>query len=290
MSPKSTEELALESPAEDATLSEVQMWMSELIRHGRSLAKPGAMRSAAAKHFSGNDHLSPAEQIDIYRTQFWLRHTNILIDDFPGVTGLLGQKAWEKVAESYLTELGYDIPALRNLGMRLPQHLEGLDDLFNKKLLVDMARLECAYVDAFDVADDPTLSAEKVAKIPAEKWPTAVLRLSHSIRLLRVDYAVADLRRQLRADPGSVDKFAIEKNPQNLVIYRRDRALYDKAVSLPAFLLLEKLGEGVPLVPACEQVVEIQSSASAVFDEQLMEWFTLWGRLGWIVDVDHSSR
>jgi hypothetical protein len=286
---KSTDELAAASPPAGASLSDVQEWMSELIRHERGLAKSETMREAAARHFSGNERLSPAQQIDIYRTQFWLRHTNILIEDFPGVTSLLGQEIWEKVAESYLTQRGYDIPTLRDLGQRIPEHLEGLDNLFNKRLLLDMARLECAYVDAFDVPDDPVLSSAKVAQIPAEKWANAVLHLSHSIRLLRVNYAVADLRRTLRADAKSVDKLAIEPNPQNLVIYRRDRGLFDKAVSLPAFLLLEKLREGVPLVPACERVVALEPTAAEVFDEQLMEWFALWGRLGWIVDVEVPS-
>lgn len=280
-----TDDLAHIAPPPNASLTEVQLWLARLIRHQRSLNKSEPLRRAATVHVSGNDRLSAAEQIDIYRKQFWLRHTSLLIEDFPGVTTLLGQERWEQIAESYLCEHGYEVIALRDLGKGLPAHLGAQGDLESVDLLVDMARLECAYLDAFDARDDPALSAEKVSQIPLESWPMAVLRTASSVRLLEVSYPVADVRRALRADPSSVDASSVERRPQNLVVYRRDHALFDKALSRPAFLLLERLTRGMALIPACESVVAVEPEAARVFDEELMEWFSLWGRLGWIVDV-----
>jgi hypothetical protein len=287
-----TDELAALAPPADATLSEVQRWMTLLLRHRKGLAKSEAMQKAASLHFSGNAHLSPAEQIDIYRGQFWLRHTGVLVEDFPGVANLLGQRAWERIAESYLTRYGYKIFALKDLGRDLPAHLAAQEDLVAKELLVDMARLEWAYASVFDVRDDPILSRERLAEIPPAAWAGARFELSNALRLLKVSYPVADLRRQLKEDPMSVPNHTlVEREEQNLVVYRRDGSLWDKSISRAAFLLLAEFQKGAPLIPACEAVVREDPSTAAVFDEKLVQWFGLWGQLGWItaVHIDEAS-
>ena len=290
--PTITDQLAAEAPSAEANLSEVQEWMAELIRHPKGLAKSEAMRTAAAQHFTGNERLSPAEQINIYRQQFWLRHTGALIEDFPGLTGLLGQKAWEKLALGYLTQRDHLSFALKNMGEQMAAHLEQLEgfdfekNYVTRSLLVDMARLEWAYVRAFDVRDDSPLSQEKLAAIAPDAWARARFVLSDSVSLLRLSYPVPHLRRALKTDPKSVNKLEIKEEPQNLVVYRREGLLWDKRVSDAAFLLLEQFHAGTPLVPACEAAIERDPTVEPIFEEELTNWFALWGRLGWIVDVN----
>lgn len=286
MSLPTTDELAAKAPALTASLTELQNWMAELIRHKRGLARSEAMQAAAAMHFSGNDRLSPAEQINIYRTQFWLRHTNVLIDDFPGLSTLLGQKAWEKVAESYLTEVAFDVFALRDLARQMPEHLAQMPDVPHRELCIDMARLEWAYEDAFDAEDDGKLDLEKLQGLPPDAWATVRFSTSHSLRLLQVDFDVAALRRAWKAAPGSINREnPASPSPQNLVIYRRQGTLFDKSLSLSAYLLLKRLHEGKPLILACEATIAEYPEAETVFDAELSSWFSLWGRLGWITDV-----
>jgi hypothetical protein len=286
-----SEELAKVAPASGAPLSAVQQWMALLLRHPEGLTKSEALRSAAARHFSGNDRLSPGEQIEIYRQQFWLRHTSALVEDFPGLTGLLGQKAWEPIVESYLIERGYDIFALKNLGEHLAHHLTTLKETFFRRAGVDpllaheMAALEWAYTRAFDLRDDPLLSAEKLAKIAPEAWASARFVLSPTLSLFRFTYPVADIRRTLKNSGDREAGCAAEKSPHNLVIYRREGTLWDKRVSNAAFLLLEQFHRGVPLVPACEAAIFEDPTAERILETELTQWFTLWGRLGWIVDV-----
>lgn len=290
MTPATTEEIAQLAPPADASLSDLQTWMAQLLRHPRGLEKKGELQTAAALHFEGNDRLSPAEQIEIYRQQFWLRHTSALVEDFPGLTGLLGQAAWEPIVESYLMAQGSSVFALKNLGEHLAEHLRLADDsLFTnttvpRDALRQMAQLEWAYVRAFDVNNDPRLSPLKLAQIPPEAWEKARFHISSSVTLLHLDYAAADARRALKKSPGEL--VSLPKDPHYLVVYRRENALWDKRVSRPAYLLLEQFQAGVPLVPACEAVIAQEPQAEAILDEQLTEWFTLWGRLGWIVGVE----
>ncbi len=272
-------------PPKDAALSELQTWMCEILRSPRGLTRSKEMREAAALHFTGNDRLTPAEQIDIYRRQFWLRHTSLLVEDFPGLTALLGQSRWEPICESYLNQRGGDVFALRDLPLQMPEHLKTLPDLPDRDLLLDMARLECAYLSAFDAVDDPELSQAALAQIPEEAWESASFELSHSLTLLRVRYPVAELRRALKNDSPTREALSPSVHPQNLVIYRRDRQLWDKPVSDIAFLLLQQFAGGKTLGEACTLICENHSDAEALLDRELFAWFALWGRLGWIVGV-----
>lgn len=291
----SSDELADVAPAPDAPLSDLQQWMALLLRYPRGIPKSEALARAAAQHFSGNDRLSPAEQVDLYRQQFWLRHTSALVEDFPGLTGLLGQKGWEPIVESYLLKRGYDVFALKNLGEHLASHLETLDETFFRRADIDpvlareMVALEWAYTRAFDLRDDPPLSVEKLAKMPSEAWASARFVLSPTLSLFRFTYPVADIRRKLKhadeRDRGEV----IKTDPHNLVVYRREGTLWDKRVSNAAYLLLEQFSRGVPLVPACESAISEDPSIERVLEAELTEWFTIWGRFGWIVDVEWNE-
>jgi hypothetical protein len=287
----SLDELARKAPLKDAPLSDLQHWMVELLRHERGLQKSEEMRAATAQHFSGNERMSAAAQVNLYRQQFWLRHTAVLIEDFPGLSGLLGQEQWENVAQSYLTTRGYGVESLRDLGRDLAEHLLELE-LDHGPLLVDMARVEWAYVEAFDAKDDVPLDPAELSKIPLNAWETARFTLSQSISLLSLSYPASDVRRSLKQGSDSAE--TLLTNTQNeelyLVVYRRHRDLFDKKISRPAFLLLQEFSRGTPLIEACASVVEECPEAESLFDAELFAWFSLWGKLGWIVGVSVETN
>lgn len=279
-----------QAPAEHASLNDLQTWMVALLRDRQSLAASEELTRAAAEHFTGNDELLPVEQIDIYRRQFWLRHENILADHFPALTQLLSQEARRSLFESYLSDAQNDVFSLGDLGQDLATHIAARPSFERQDLCVQMAHLEWAYQEAFVAADDATLDGEKMQRATPQQWETARFQLSASLRLLQLKHPVARLRRQLRRGeftPDQIDQ--LEPEPQNLVVYRRDRKLWDKQISATAYLLLAQFQKGARLVAACETVVGELPEAEQVLEAELSEWFALWGRLGWIVDVDFSA-
>jgi hypothetical protein len=281
----STLELAHAAP-EEGSLAELQLWMTRLLRHGKNLANDPEMAEAALRHFCGNDRVSPAEQIEIYREQFWLRHIGSLIEDFPGICGVLGQDDWQKLAESYLSSFVPVGFSLRDLGAGLPAHVLSADFLPHQTLVYDMARLEWAYIEAFDAPDTPTLDADHLATLDDSAWENARITLADSLRLLELDYPVADLRRALRTAENSETPVAIpEAKRTHLVVYRRELRLWDKEVEPEAFALLTALASDVPLVQAVNQVLSQFPEAEARIADQVGDWFLRWGKLGWIGNV-----
>src|SRR5690349_14811454 len=108
----------------------------------RALAADPRVAEAARTQFNGGDRLSPVEKLEIYRRQFWLRHTASLLKDFPGLAGVLGRRDWERLVEDYLDEVIPTSWTLRDLGSRMPAHVERSDWLPHHRLCIDMAGLE----------------------------------------------------------------------------------------------------------------------------------------------------
>jgi hypothetical protein len=264
-------------------LSELQREMALALRHGGALERDPRWSEFAQVHVTGNDRLSPVEQLEIYREQFWLRHTTSLLEDFPGLSGILGQADWEKLAEQYLREVVPDSYTLRDLGVRLPEVIERAAWLPHQALCLDMARLELAYVDVFDAPDTVALAPERLTALSEDDLLRARLVIAPCVRLLSVAYPVADLRRALRAE--SDEPVAVpEARAQCLVIYRRDLRLWDMPVSPVAFALLVGLAQGAALGAAAEAAATTPE-AEAEMAQNIGAWFQEWSAKGLISDV-----
>jgi hypothetical protein len=266
-------------------LSELQRRMAVALRSRSGLPGQAEWRTFADLHVSGNDRLSPAEQLEIYREQFWLRHTSSLVEDFPGLGGILGQGDWEKLAEQYLTEVVPTSYTLRDLGFGLPALIERASWLPHQALCLDMARLELAYIEVFDALDTPPVMPERLAAVPEDSFAEARLVIAPAVRLLQVTYPVADLRRRLRAAADSDAPVAIpEPLPQNLVVYRRDLRLWDMSLSPVGFALLSGLVSGMSLGAAAEIAVT-SPDAEAELSQSIGAWLQEWTSKGLVSDV-----
>ncbi len=264
-------------------LSELQARMAQALRVGGSLEQQAPWVEFAGQHISGNQRLSPVEQLEIYREQFWLRHTSSLVEDFPGVGGILGQKDWERLAEAYLLTVTPDSYTLRDLGHRMPELIQGLEWLPHRELCFDMARLELAYVEAFDALDTPPLQPERLGAIPEPRLPEALFVLAPCVRLLQVKHPVADLRRAL-LQAGDEAVTIPEAEAQNLVVYRKDLGLWDMKLSPVAFRLLAELGVGAPLGLAADRAGATPEAASEIA-EKIGSWFQEWTFKGLVSDI-----
>jgi hypothetical protein len=270
-------------------LSELQRWVVQHLQSRTSLPHSEAIGAEARVRLTGNDRLSPVEQLEIYREQFWLRHTASLVEDFPGVGGILGQTDWEKLVEGYLRARSPRSWTLRELGRDFPPHVAEQRALPHHALCRDMARLEWCFIELFDAGERPPLDFTKLASLPPSTLETGQIVLSPALALLEVGYPVADLRLRLmtaRSVPGREPVAIPEPEPQWLVLYRGlDRRLYHRPVGPEAFALLDALGRGMSLIAACEHALEQAPAHAERLQRNVSTWFQQWAKRGWIVDV-----
>lgn len=264
-------------------LDELLQWMIGALQRRGDLTRDPQAIALSERHFRGSARLSPVEQLEVYREQFWLRHTTSLVEDFPGLSGLLGQSRWEPLVEAYLASHPPRGPLLRDLGRALPEFVATRDELPERELAADMARLEWAYVELFDAPDLEPIPVEELTSVPDDAWSEARLVFKPALRLLRLQYPVLTLRRHLLQ--GSFDGPLPGRAPAWVALHRHELRLRDEPLSDVGGMLLDALMAGAPLLRACERCAERDANAGAVLEQRLTGWFRRWAELGWITRV-----
>ena len=96
------------------------------------------------------------------------RLLDTLRGDFPRVRAAVGEMGFERLVAAYLRAQPPDDPALRNLAARFPAFVRGRVP----PVVEDMARLEWAWVEVFDAADDgPPRGREALLGLRPSAWP-----------------------------------------------------------------------------------------------------------------------
>lgn len=245
-----------------------------------------------------NDRLSSFERLQIYNQQYWWRLLGCFGDDFRGVRGVLGEKKFDRLAVRYLETCGSTSWSLRNLGLKLPAFIADHPDLTapHTALALDMARMECARITAFDGPAKPVIDSQKLASVSPDRLR---LGLQPYLSLLKLAYPVDFLLKRQRdtsvetgsasnAVSGSVHRRTrmIRSKPSPapiyLAVHRVDFTVYYKRLAPEGFALLNSLRGGATLADACESAFANSTAAPEQNAEQLREWFAVWMELGWL--------
>ena len=273
--------------SEPNELDRIQSFFAEQLRKRRALPKDAELSERTRSIVSDNGRLSPVERLEIYREQFWLRHTASLVEDFPGLSGILGQETWQRLVEGYLDAHPPHRYTLRDLGLHMPEYVARQTWLDHPQLCCDMARLEVAYLEIFDAADAAPIDASMLASIPEDAWEHARIELHPALRVLEVGYPVAHLRKQLFRAETSGETVAIPApESQYLLLYRHDLAMFHEQLNAGAYALLEALTRRVPLVPACQQIQQQMPEEAANIAENVGAWCQSWAARGFITGVE----
>lgn len=267
-------------------LDEIQEFFAAQLRSRRALPANPAVSARATELFATSGALAPVERLELYREQFWLRHTSSLVEDFPGVSGILGHQAWEPLVEGYLTAHPPQSFTLRDLGRDFPAFVEAQHTLAHHQLCSDMARLELAYLEIFDAEDAAPVTPQAVANIAESDWERARIEFHPAVRLLKTAYPVAALRRQLIEAPAHAERPPLPTpEAECLLLFRRELGLFHEQISEGAYALLTALTRRVPLVAACTQAQrEVPFQASSI-EESVGAWFQAWAARGLICKV-----
>ncbi len=262
-------------------LHDLQRTFAEALVIPSSIAEDVRWRGRGESAFTGNERVSPIGQLDIYREQFWIRHVNCLREDFPVLLALVGDAKFEAIVADYLAAHPPKKFQLRHLGEDLAGFLATRDDA----LLADLARLEWAFIDAFDAADAPPLDPSAIASIPEDAWPNARLVLHPSLQRMRLEFPTHQMRDAWWADKERRPIERVTRAPSCVVVYRHKFLLYTEVMDPLAFDMLDRIAHGEALGPAGDALAESTGRGPEI-EEKIGEWFTRWSALGWISSVD----
>jgi hypothetical protein len=269
------------------SLGEVQAFIGAALLRRRKIADDAAEAARIGQIVSVGIRLSPLEQLEIYREQFWLRHIDAMREDFVTICYLLGEAEFRVACEAYIAACPPHSFTLRDLGDRFADFVRTNEPWANDGLLYDCARLEWAFVEAFDAPDAPPLDPRSIAEAPEDAWGDARIVLHPSVQLLALSHPAHIFRGTVREgkNPERPDPA-----PTSVVAYRGTDKLMYIAIEPLAFDLLQLLAEGAHLAPACERVAaEAQIADPSELEAKVGAWFQAWASYGWVSRVEFGG-
>jgi hypothetical protein len=265
-------------------LAALQGFVCDVLVERAKLAELPALAAKTPEHVAGNDRLSPVEQLDIYREQFWLRHLDCMYEDYETLAKLVGWDAFEDMCAAYFAWAPPRDFSLRDLGKRFAEFLAANEPWASDRLLFDVARTEWAFVDAFDGPDAPPLDVARIAAVPDDAWPRARIGLHPALQRLALDHPAHELRERARTGGEAARP---EPRRVNVFVYRGEGTLQYIEVDDDEHALLDELAGGAPLGEACERAMARANVADvAAFESRLGAWFQVWATRGWVSAID----
>jgi hypothetical protein len=249
----------------------------------------------AARYIKPNSHLTSFERLEIYNRQYWFRVIAAVEEDFPALNAVLGQEMFDALVLAYLRENPSTSFSLRNLGARLPAWLASYPKLagLQHSLAVDVARLEWAYIEAFDGESLPPLGRPDFAGLGSD----STLRLQPHLQLLDLQYPVDEVVlavREVTPEIDIVSSAASERRqgPQMrlpkvsrastyLAVHRFEDSVYYRRIDREEFLLLADLRDGDSIATAIERAFEGSKVTPDLQAVKIQAYFSHAAELGW---------
>src|SRR5215472_3250335 len=258
------------------------------------------MATAAADFIAPNSRRTAFERLEIYNRQYWLRVLGALEEDFQALRAVVGGRAFAALSVAYLSEHPSRSFTLRNLGSRMVEWLGEHPEFAGRRhaLAVDVARIEWAFVEAFDGGEDTPLTLEQIATLDGDSR----LGLQDHVRLLALEYAADVLvialhdrekwREKRQASEAGVRREEgdelparfprLRRRPTWVAAHRVDLTVYYRRLEREEFLTLEAIRAGKTLGEALEAGFGGSRIQEARRAECVREWFGTWAALGWI--------
>jgi hypothetical protein len=286
------------------TLLELQRRMAEDVRRPltsdyemqKTTEDGGSTEEIAKSYIAPNSRLSSFERLEIYNRQYWFRLISAVSEDFPVLNALLGPKRFGALILAYLAENPSMSWTLRDLGSTLPAFLDAHPEFTGRRhrLAVDVAKLEWAYVEAFDGKQLDPVTAEYAGSA----GPDSRLLLQPHLQLLELSYPVDTLVLAVKKGTPETDIVssaatqrvmcarirlpAMKRQRVYLAVHRFEDSVYYRRIAQETFLLLRALRAGASIAEAVTQAFEKATLTAEGQAELLRESFAHASELSWL--------
>ncbi|MEY4564022.1 MAG: hypothetical protein RLZZ618_3299 [Pseudomonadota bacterium] len=195
-----------------STLADQQQQLRAAILQGHGEAPHGLLTTSAGR---------PA-LLHIYQHAYASRLKAALRDNCGVLPRLMGDEAFDALAEAYLQAHPSRHRSIRWFGDQLPAFMEAHEELVPHGAMTDMARMEWALRAAFDGAALPPLQATQLAALRPADWDTLVLRFQPTVQWLPLSWAIEPAWRALQVDEAAEEPALDEPEPLDhlLLVWR----------------------------------------------------------------------
>jgi hypothetical protein len=293
------------------SLLELQRRMSADVRRPltpdfdmQTVAEDGhSTATMASRYIKPSATLTSYERLEIYNRQYWFRIIDAVSEDYPALSAIVGPDRFDALIRAYLADNPSTSFTLRNLGKRLPSWIVRHPEFTGRRhdLAVDAARVEWAYVEAFDGASLPPLTESDASLVS----PATVLALQPHLQLLHLRYPVDDLviaahrempdaeivsnAATMRKQSARARLPAMRRADIWLAVHRHDDSVYHSRLTAEQFRLLSALRDRHTVASAIRNAFAGSRLTPEEEAAAIQEIFAHASRLSWIVALKKSE-
>ena len=196
--------------------------------------------------------LNAERRVAVYRNHHRISLTGALAANFPTVVKVVGEAAFQALAQSYLAVDPPREPSLAAYGGGFAAFLESDPRTQSLVYLGDVARLDWALNVAERADDLPTFSAHCLSGINPEQLGALTLKPHPSLTLLSSLYPLLRIR---EVAAGREERAALDAGGVDLMIWRTSCIPTAIPLDPAAFRFIRSLVEGKTLAEAAEDVL-----------------------------------
>lgn len=269
-------------PREAPHLDRIESWMYSVITHPNG-AEAGINANSTLNNEQAlkleqtvlpSDELTSLDRISIYANMYFWRLIEVISNEYPTVSHVLGEELFNKVVKDYVTHHPSTYYNLNQLSKKFPLYLltEAMD-IPHQEFVAAVATVERAMEDVFDERHIERIPIETLQRIPDEKWADIRLQFNPALYLLKLDYPVNAYMTAVREN-RHMDIPKPEKT--FVVVYRCNYKVWRDDLDQDRYLLLSRLKGGETLGAALEACALLPGFNIDKLSANLGEWFKEW--------------
>ena len=217
--------------------------------------------------------VSAEDRLGIYSSAYWLRLAEVLENDYPGVSALLGESEFQEMARNYIKRHDSPYYNVRWYGDQLSKYLSNTLPYAHHPYLAEMAFFEWSMTLSFDAEDTNIASMDDVLNIEPSEWPAMVFQTHPSLQRINLSWNIVNIWNCV--DAGT----EIEK-PQKYdqavpwLIWRNDLKIYFRSLDIDEVFSLDAVIEGASFGEICEGLCEWheESKVALIAASMLKRW------------------
>ena len=193
----------------------------------------------------------PDKQLAIYANSYRQRLNEVLRLDYPGLLKLLGNDAFEAVADTYITAYPSRYHSLRDFGTWLPVFMSNQQEYRDIPACVEMANFEWHLGLAFDASDDPLVTIETMNNIPNSSWPGLRFAFHNSVQEIEFSWNTPELWQACKTDTSLPDTKSCTP-PVSCLIWRQNLKVQFRSLETDEKVLFNSAKEGNTFEEMCK--------------------------------------
>lgn len=228
-----------------------------------------------AGQVAGTARAGAEERIGIYVEGYRLRLLEILDDNFSGLRRLMGEARFAEMGRAYIHAHPSTHPSVRWFGRHMEAFLRTSSAYSAEPALAEMAAFEWAQGLAFDAADMPPVTLDRLAALPPESWASMAFRFHPSVQRRDFIWNVPAVWQALdHAEPAPALDAAAQ--PVAWLLWRADLLTHWRSLDIDEAWALDAARDGADFAAICEGLCQWQEEAGVALQAAglLKRWVT----------------